>query len=309
MDGWKVVMSIWDDWDKTFFLSSSPPEPDSDNVSLASSMVSSMRGGIKDRHLRAERALGVTMKRRNEIVLVGVFRLPTITLSLTPAEGRTISMSLKGLSSRLRIGGAGMTIEGAMGGVKISWTEEKVKYALVRNGGMTHDKLANIKIVRDDERDETRIIARFETLEVNYNAERIKKVFECLEKLKTKDEGQEIITRTKSPSMTRKGSILGAGVMLGTGFVGAAVASPEKEKTSKTVVKIQAELRSVALYLNSVLDDEILFGMKMSSLGVDMTMEGDDELAVNAKLRDFEIFTDAENHRVHEGWRNIFGMR
>ena len=55
------------------------------------------------------------------------------------------------------------------------------------------------------------------------------------------------------------------------------------------------------------MDDEILFGMKMTSLSVDVTMEGDDELAALTSLGDFQIFTDALNERVYEGWRNIFG--
>lgn len=307
-EAWEVLRGILASWDEAFSPSqqSSSLDVDLDSISVASSV----REGVKDRHLRAEKALGVTKNQSSEVVVVGVFSLPTIVMSLSPAAGKSISMSLKGLSSAVRFDGTWATVEGAMGGVKVSWTDDGTKYTLVESGGGITDKLVSIKVVRNERLDETDIIARFESMQVNYNAERVKEILGCLAKLKG-GERQEISSPPSPLASWRQSPTRRSGMMasvssipvVGTGIVGGIgiVSNSDNSKANKTVFRIKAELKTLTLHLNSVLDDELLFGMTMSSLSADMSKEGDEELAAIMSLGDFQIFTDAQNERVNEG--------
>ena len=197
-----------------------------------------------------------------------------------------------------------------MGGVTLAWTDEGAEFTLMESGKCATDKLASVKVSRNERLDETDIIARFECMQVNYNAERVKEILGYLEKLKGGDKQQ--ITFPPSPpasrrqSPTRRSNMMpsvSSMSMVGSGIVGGIgiVRNSDEPKANKTVLRISAELKTFTLHLNSVLDDEILFGMTMSSLSADMTKVGDEELAAIMSLGDFHIFTDAQNERVDEG--------
>ncbi|GMI24459.1 hypothetical protein TrRE_jg13507, partial [Triparma retinervis] len=245
IEAWEVLRGVLASWDDTFSPSQQASSLDVDLDSI--SVTSSVRDGVKDRHLRAEKAIGVTKNQSSDVVVVGVFSLPTITMSLSPAVGKTISVSLKGLSSAIRLGGTCATIEGAMGGVTLAWTDEGAEFTLMESGKCATDKLASVKVSRNERLDETDIIARFECMQVNYNAERVKEILGYLEKLKGGDKQQ--ITFPPSPpasrrqSPTRRSNMMpsvSSMSMVGSGIVGGIgiVRNSDEPKANKTVLRI-----------------------------------------------------------------------